>query len=69
MLRRLPLEEIAAFIGPAGQTWRDMMDHDTLDEFWTALRFDDRYAHMDVPCLHVTGWFDLEDLLGAFHHY
>jgi putative CocE/NonD family hydrolase len=46
-----------------------MMDHDTLDEFWTALRFDDRYAHMDVPCLHVTGWFDLEDLLGAFHHY
>jgi len=24
---------------------------------------------MDVPCLHVTGWYDLEDLLGAFHHY
>src|SRR5437899_7419881 len=48
VLRRLPLEEIATFIGPAGQTWRDIMDHDTLDEFWTALRFDDRYARMDV---------------------
>ena len=69
VLRRLPLEEIATFIAPDGRTWRDIMDHDTLDEFWTALRFDDRYAHMDVPCLHVTGWFDLEDLLGAFHHY
>jgi putative CocE/NonD family hydrolase len=46
-----------------------MMDHDTLDDFWRAIRFDDHYPDIDVPCLHVTGWFDLEDLLGAFHHY
>ena len=45
------------------------MDHDTLDDFWQAIRFDDRYDTFDVPCLHVTGWYDLEDLLGAFHHY
>ena len=68
-LRRLPLEAIGEFINPAGQTWRDMMDHDTLDDFWQALRFDDRYQEIDVPCLHVTGWYDLEDLPGAFHHY
>ena len=41
-----------------------MMDHDTLDDFWRAIRFDDRYHTIDVPCLHVTGWYDLEDLLG-----
>lgn len=69
VLRRLPLEAIGEFINPAGLTWRDMMDHDTLDDFWQALRFDDRYQEIDVPCLHVTGWYDLEDLLGAFHHY
>ena len=69
VLRRLPIESIGAFIGPEGRTWQDMMDHDTLDEFWTALRFDDRYERIDVPCLHVTGWFDHEDLLGEFHHY
>jgi len=69
ILRRLPLEAIGEFIDPAGKTWRDMMDHDTLDDFWKALRFDDRYDQIDVPCLHVTGWYDLEDLLGAFHHY
>jgi len=69
VLRRLPLEAIGEFINPTGQTWRDMMDHDTLDDFWRAIRFDDRYAGIDVPCLHVTGWDDLEDLLGAFHHY
>ena len=45
------------------------MDHDTLDDFWKSMRFDDRYDEIDVPCLHVTGWYDLEDLAGAFHHY
>lgn len=69
VLNRLPLEAIGEFINPTGMTWRDMMDHDTLDDFWKALRFDDRYQTIDVPCLHVTGWYDLEDLLGAFHHY
>jgi putative CocE/NonD family hydrolase len=69
ILRRLPLEAIGSFVDPAGETWRDLMDHDTLDEHWLALRYDDRYARIDVPCLHVTGWFDLEDLTGAFHHY
>jgi putative CocE/NonD family hydrolase len=69
VLSRLPLEAIGEFINPAGQTWRDIMDHDTLDNFWRAIRFDDRYQEIDVPCLHVTGWYDLEDLLGAFHHY
>lgn len=69
VLRRLPLEAIGEFIDPSGETWRDMMDHDTLDDFWSALRFDERYDRIDVPCLHVTGWYDLEDLLGAFHHY
>lgn len=69
VLRRLPLDAIGDFIDPTGQTWRDMMDHDTLDAFWRALRYDGRYHELDVPCLHVTGWYDLEDLTGAFHHY
>jgi len=69
VLRTLPLERIGEFINPSGLTWRDVMDRDTLDDFWRAARVDDTYDRIDVPCLHVTGWFDLEDLLGAFHHY
>ena len=69
VLRRLPLEAIRDFINPSGESWRDMMSHDTLDDFWMKIRYDDRYSKIDVPCLHVTGWYDLEDLLGAFHHY
>jgi uncharacterized protein len=68
-LRTLPVDDIERLIDPAGQTWRDMLDHDTLDELWQSLRWDDAYDRFDVPVLHVTGWHDREDIQGAFHHY
>jgi uncharacterized protein len=68
-LRTLPVDDIERLIDPAGRTWRDMLDHDTLDELWQSLRYDDRYGEFDVPVLHVTGWHDREDIQGAFHHY
>lgn len=69
VLRTLPLDALEDFIEPSGETWRDLMDHDTFDDFWKALTYTDRYPEMNYPCLHVTGWYDLEDLTGAFHHY
>ncbi|MBW2617712.1 MAG: CocE/NonD family hydrolase [Deltaproteobacteria bacterium] len=69
ILRLLPLEKLGQFIDPRGLTWDDMMEHETLDDFWKSIRLDDNYDQIDVPCLHVTGWYDLEDLPGAFHHY
>ena len=69
VLRMLPVKAIGDVIDGTGPNWDLVSGHDTLDEFWRALRYDDRYDQIDVPCLHVTGWYDLEDLLGAFHHY
>lgn len=69
VLRLLPLEKVGEFINPAGRVWRDLVDEDTLGEHWRSIRFDGRYSQIDVPCLHFTGWYDLEDLLGEFHHY
>lgn len=69
ILARLPLESIRDFIRPVPQLWEDMVERSRFDDFWKALRIDDRYQDIDVPCLHVSGWYDLEDLLGAFHHY
>ncbi len=68
-LRTLPIADIGRLIDGETSLWRDMLDHDTLDAFWQDLRLDDRYAELDVPVLHVTGWHDREDLQGAFHHY
>ncbi|MDA8310567.1 MAG: CocE/NonD family hydrolase [Actinomycetota bacterium] len=69
VLRTLPVGALGSVIDVAGPNWELLVGHDTLDDFWQALRYDDRYREIDVPCLHVTGWYDLEDLLGAFHHY
>ncbi|QWF83537.1 CocE/NonD family hydrolase [Amycolatopsis sp. CA-230715] len=69
VLRHLPVGELGELLDLPGSTWPTLMAHDVLDEFWSRLRLDGRYQLIDVPCLHVTGWHDLEDLLGAMHHY
>jgi hypothetical protein len=69
ILRTLPFEDIGKIINAAGPNWDDLCRRDTLDDFYRALRYEDRYREIDVPCLHVTGWYDQEDLLGAFHHF
>ncbi|MBL11148.1 MAG: hypothetical protein CL402_11645 [Acidiferrobacteraceae bacterium] len=69
ILQTLPISAIGQFMNSVGETWADMLDRDTLDDHWKSLRFDERYSEIDVPCLHVTGWYDMEDLMGAFHHY
>ncbi len=69
LLLQLPVSSIMESLDAAPGTWDDIRDHDTLDDFWRALRLDKDYCGLDLPCLHVAGWHDREDLLGAFHHY
>ncbi len=69
ILKTLPISAIGDFMKPTGETWQDFMNHDTLDDHWKSLRLDARYSDIDIPCLHITGWYDMEDLMGAFHHY
>lgn len=69
VLSRLPFKSIGDVVNTSTDIWNNLVDHDTLDDYWKILRFDDRYDRINVPCLHVTGWYDQEDLLGAFHHY
>jgi uncharacterized protein len=40
----LPVQDIGAAVAPSGDTWRDLMEHDTLDEHWRALRWSGRGA-------------------------
>jgi hypothetical protein len=47
--------------------WQECLDHTTLDEFWQRLAITG-YEEMDLPVLHITGWFD-GCAPGEFHHY
>jgi putative CocE/NonD family hydrolase len=68
LIETLPIGAAGEALDVAGPTWQDFMEHDALDEFWRSRRWDGEYD-FDLPCLHVTGWYDREDLQGAFHHY
>lgn len=69
LLYRLPVHEAARELGIVDPSWLDFLDHDTLDTFWRGLRLDSDYENIHLPCLHVAGWHDRENLLGAFHHF
>jgi len=69
ILATLPYDAIADRVDIDRDNWELLTRRDRLDDLWDGLRFDEGYDRIDVPCLHVTGWYDLEDLLGAFHHY
>lgn len=36
----------------------DWLEHDTRDEYWQSISVESRYPTIDVPCLHVGGWYD-----------
>lgn len=68
IFRHLPLREMDAALGRELSTWRDWVDHPTLDDYWRELRLDDDFAHMEIPALHVTGWYDADQPGALFFH-
>lgn len=37
----------------------EWLEHDTRDDFWTELSIAERYDDIEVPCLHLGGWYDV----------
>jgi putative CocE/NonD family hydrolase len=36
----------------------EWLEHDTRDEYWQEISLDHRYDSIEVPCLHLGGWYD-----------
>jgi putative CocE/NonD family hydrolase len=68
VFRHLPVREMDTLLGRFLDGWREWIDHPTLDEYWKAVRLDDDFAHIDVPALHITGWYD-GDQPGALYFH
>jgi putative CocE/NonD family hydrolase len=60
--RHLPLLTMDEAAGFVSQHWRDQQCHPTLDEFWEPKRYQHRLHQLDVPTLHVSGWYDDEQV-------
>jgi putative CocE/NonD family hydrolase len=55
----LTMDEAAGFVS---DNWRETLRHSTLDEFWEPHRYQHRIAEVDVPVLHISGWYDDEEI-------
>jgi uncharacterized protein len=55
----LTMDEAAGFVSA---NWRETLRHSTLDEFWEPHRYQHRIAEVDVPVLHISGWYDDEEI-------
>lgn len=53
------MDEAAGFLSPA---WREQLEHRTLDEWWEPARYQHRIGEIDLPVLHISGWYDDEEI-------
>ena len=60
--RHRPLATMDEAAGFVSRNWRDELEHRTLDEYWEPVRYQHRIGEIDVPVLHVSGWYDDEEI-------
>jgi uncharacterized protein len=58
VMNYLPLKNSMEAIGIYSQFVADTITHDKYDDFWKAMSIQEKYADMDVPAFHLTGWYD-----------
>ncbi len=58
VMNHLPLRSAMDQVGVHSQFVADTISHDTYDDFWRQMSVRHLYDQMDVPALHMTGWYD-----------
>jgi putative CocE/NonD family hydrolase len=51
------------------KTFRAWIQHDSLDDFWKPQSYEDNLARVNVPVLHLDGWYDLRDVSATLRNY
>jgi uncharacterized protein len=60
--RHRPLIELDEAAGFHSELWREECRHQTLDEWWEPVRYQHRIGEVDLPVLHISGWYDDEEI-------
>jgi hypothetical protein len=58
----LPLFSMDEQAGRVNRPWREMLGHTRLDEYWQPLCYQGRFSEIDLPVLHISGWYDDEQI-------
>ncbi len=69
VFKHRPLLTMDEVMGRKMKLYREWLEHNTIDEYWKRiLFFPEDFRRMDLPALHVTGWFD-GDQPGALSYW
>lgn len=69
VLRSLPLVTMDEFAtGRPLLLWKKLFEHPAYDEFWKAVDYERHWDRVDIPVLHVSGWYD-DDQPGTFRNF
>jgi len=63
-----PLNRLDEQLGFKSKAWRDWMDHPLKDEYWKRACYMHRMAELDIPALHICGWYD-DDGPSTYNNY
>ncbi len=58
LIRTRPLKDVDKVVGRTNTYWHTWLERNTYDEYWQQMSFEDYFELVDVPALHITGWFD-----------
>ena len=65
----VPLLELDKFLGLDLPHWRDLVSHESYDDFWRSISIRERYKDVDIPALNVGGWHSPWELRGTLAHF
>jgi putative CocE/NonD family hydrolase len=58
MLLHRPLRTLDQALGRTNTIWPEWLEHATYDDYWRKLSLEGIFQGIDLPVLHITGWFD-----------
>ena len=64
----LPLENLDETFGRKSKIWKNWIDHPSADSYWKKSFYQNKFAEIDLPVLHISGWYD-DDLIGTHINY
>jgi putative CocE/NonD family hydrolase len=63
-----PLDKLDQQLGLESKMWREWMVHPLKDEYWRRACYMHRMPELDLPALHITGWYD-DDGPSTYNNY
>ncbi len=63
-----PLNRLDEQLGFVSKPWRDWMDHHLKDDYWKPACYMHRMNELDIPALHICGWYD-DDMPSTINNF